>query len=249
MATLNPAVLGAVAKALSNDRYPKDGVGFVVSDADRRSIEKTIVEEMVRGAEDQAITASIKVFANAYSGAPDAAQSDWAKQNKARLDGLVAKLPVLRAQIGGGPNGDLEKAKSLAASLSRYTIGLDVREDGPDTTATHRSLPELEGASRSRLMRTFSEDRRTPGRAGEFKYSKGEQAIADYLAHVELEPEGRRTLESFRAILADPAIEQIHFIGSWAGEDWGVGGYADWNLVLELGSGNFVHLQTNGGWQ
>jgi hypothetical protein len=259
MPHLNNAVLGAVAHALSNDRYPKDGVGYVVSDSDRRTIERTIQAEMVAGAEDAAIEASIRVFARQYQGAPADQQEDWAKRNIDSLDALVDKLPVLRARIGGEANGPLEKAKSLAKALSEFdsVIGLDVREDGPDTTATHRSAPELQGASRSRLMREFSEDRRGPDHAaGEFAYAKGEQAIERFLARVEFSPDfvdpdeaARLTRDRFTALLADPAIEQIHFVGSWAGEDWGVAGSADMNLILELDGGNFVHLQTSGGWQ
>lgn len=259
MTHLNNAVLGAVAHALSNDRYPKEGVGFVVSDADRRTIEQTIKSEIESGATDEAIAASIRVFSRAYQAAPAEEQADWAQRNKASLDGLVAQIPVLRIQVEGPAGGPQEKARALAKSLSEFSsvLGLEVREDGPDTEVRYRSAPELQGASRSRLMREFSADRRGPDHsAGEFVYAKGESAIQKYLERIEVAPEfaepedrERLTSESFRALLRDPAIEQLHFIGSWAGEHWGVAGGADWNLILELSGGNFVHVQTQGGWQ
>ena len=52
-----------------------------------------------------------------------------------------------------------------------------------------------------------------------------------------------------QALLTDPSIKELHFVGSWAGSEWGTSGSADWNLIAELDGGNFVHLKTSGGWQ
>ncbi len=259
MEKLNPAVLSAVATALSNDRYPKDGVGYVLSAGDKRDLERTIREQMVAGVPDEAITAAIAVFTRPYAASSPDHQADWAKRTKADLDALVAELPVLRAQISGGAGGELQKAKDLAEAMSAFSsvIGLDIREDGPDTDVTFRSLPALEGASQSRLKSTFSRDRRGPDSAdGEFIYAKGAQALTKFFSKVTFDtefadPDEARNLTKakFKKLLDDPAINEIHFVGSWAGDQWGVAGYADWNLIVEYDKGNFVHLKTSGGWQ
>lgn len=254
MTKLNTAVLNAVADALSNDRFPKDGVGYTISAADKRKIQQTIQAEMAGGPpDDQAIVASLAVIARQYSCAPASRQADWAKHNKAELDALIAGVPVLRAQIAGEAGGGLEKARALADKLLAVSsaLGLDIREDGPDTEIIRHSLPNLRRASENTLKTTFSADRRDAEHAdGEFIYAKGPAAIAKYLEHAAIEPDQTDLTErKFKALLTDPAIKQVHFVGSWAGESWGTAGSADWNLIAEFDGGNYVQLKTSGGWQ
>lgn len=260
MTKLNTAVLNVVAEALSNDRYPKNGVGYTISAADKRKIKDTIRAEMAVGpADDAAIVESLAVIARQYSAAPASRQADWAKHNKKELDALIAGVPVLRAQIGGAAGGGLEKARELEKNLGKLAgaIGLDVREDGPDTELIRRSLPDFGRATEAKIKATFGEDLRSDQHAqGEFVYAKGGAAISKYLEHAIIELDfadpadhGELTERKLKAFFTDPAIKQVHFVGSWGGEEWGTSGSAHWNLIAELDGGNFVQLKTTGGWQ
>lgn len=255
---IDGAVLNAVAHALSNDRFPVDGIGFKISKADQKKIIQTVTDEIVRGASDGSITAAINVFARGYEGADNKDLTDWAAKNHEFLDDLSSRIPHMRSQIGAGSAGGMADAKAFAKKVEPFAwiINLAPSEDGPDSSVAYKFIPEAAGGDEAAIKKAFggADYEIEDGDEGEFLYEKGDKAVDAYLENVVFEVDyaddpSTVTEKKFLSLLKDPNIKEVHFVGSWSGADWGTSGGATWSLILEYASGHFVSLETSGGWQ
>ena len=126
--------------------------------------------------------------------------------------------------------------------LIASALSLEPTEDGPDSELKYVFDGSLAGADEETMKKTFGFDLREEDRAGEFSYARGPKALKRYLEHVviaewaaEREAHERGidpseiSLEKLPGLLDNDAIKDIHFVGSWTGDEWGVAGYAHWN--------------------
>lgn len=236
---INPVVLGEIAGALSNDKYPVGGSGYTISEGDKQRILTTISDRVVEHKDGiDGVVAAIEVFERQYAAAKPSALAPWAKQNQSALRDI--KEATLRLN---GTLGDSASARAFERKAKAFESSLGLRDAEQDVTGSveYRHEPTLGQLDERKLRALFPSepdyDKAT--------YATGAEAVTKFLKGVQFT--GRPGKKALEDLLADKAIKGTHLLGSWEGK-FGEEGNADWRLVVDFGKGHLVSICVADGW-